>query len=108
MVFLRLKSSLRILEARQRPYILRNHTEFVSEMLKQAKDATRGTDPNVTAEVIARVINDFADPRKALSLLHERIWNQYTPARCLWEALAWNPDPYKGSPTLKEIPTGGE
>lgn len=47
---------------------------------------------------------NLADTQKiAARDLHERIWNHYTPAKCLFEALTRNPDPYKNSPPLGTI-----
>lgn len=91
-----------ILEARQRPYVVKRYADDSIELLLRMGKAAPSSLP------IMKDVLDALTPKKAVHDLHERIWNQYTPAGCLWEALVWNPDPYKGSPPLKDMLKAGE
>ena len=98
-----------ILEARQRPYVVKSYTNSALEILRAALEATKGADSVVSSAAFEQITKSVIEaPKRAIGDLHERIWNHYTPAGCLWEALAWNPDPYKGSPPLKDILKAGE
>lgn len=117
-----------ILETRQRPYFVVRYSEnaFRTYLMLSKNDERiqalysemirRGNVGKEAAAIAAdsskrvdRALQDVSDaPKNAVHDLHEKIWNHYTPAGCFWEALAWNPNPYKGSPPLKDIPKGGE
>ena len=89
-----------ILEARERSYVVNRYYEDAIariEFFSSFKNAAAG-------KLIDEIYKELADaPKRAAHDLHERIWDHYTPAQCLWGALAWNPDPYKGSSPLKDI-----
>jgi hypothetical protein len=82
-----------ILEARQRPYVVNRYTDDSVELVLRFG----------TAALLSIVENAGHAPKRAVRDLHERIQNHYTPARCVWEAMAWNPDPYKESPSLRDM-----
>lgn len=91
-----------ILEARERPYVVNRYRDNALELL-----LSMGKTPSLG--IMGQFVEGLRDaPKNAVHDLHERIWNHYTPAGCLWEALAWNPDPYKGSPPLRVIRKAGE
>ena len=112
-----------ILEARQRPYFVGHYSEnalrtylmsskgderiqaLYTEMIRRGnvgKEAAAIAEDS--SKRVDRALQDVSDaPKNAVHDLHEKIWNHYTPAGCFWDALAWNPDPYKGSPPLKDI-----
>jgi hypothetical protein len=121
-----------ILEARQRPYVVSRYSETASKSLSSALDVwmqefdnvmyvlknPNRKSPNISIAALREsekveeaahkfydeAYRDFIDaPKRAVHDLHENIWNHYSPARCLWEATAWNADPYKGSPSLKDM-----
>jgi len=92
-----------ILEARQKPYVVKRYTDFSRELWLKMKET--GT-PSLFMEPFTKDVLDA--PRTAVHELREKIWNHYTPAECFWEALAWNPDPYKGFPSAKDTFKDGE
>ncbi len=123
-----------ILEARQKPYVVSRYTEDAMALLSMVtgqeqkvsdrslrvlKEATTGGElakqeaalaslEASTKRIAEMTLYVLDAPKKAFHDLHEKIWNHYTPAGCFWEALAWNPNPYKGSPPVKDILKGGE
>lgn len=113
-----------ILEVRQRPYVIKRYIatalsatkadrEEMVEDWQRAQDAkTSGNlremeaaneSLQLSAKSFEKSSRDFLDARKrAVYYLHERISNDYTPAKCLWEVLVWNADPYRDSPLLED------
>ncbi len=84
-----------ILEARQRSYVVKYFTKrYKVTMPNGSKYIVEFPPPEGTGDDEKYI--------SALYYLHQRISINYTPAGCFWEALAWNPDPYKGSPPLKD------
>ena len=101
-----------ILEARQRPYVVNRYSEGALRSMKIASDnymrvTEHGTNsfnnPNTSIAMLreSEKIEDVAfkrfneaiqklsdAPKNATRDLHEEIWNHYSPAKCLWEALA--------------------
>ena len=112
-----------ILEARQKPYVVNRYTDnaitllsmvsknymssqkFYEEMfMRGILEKEAAATAKESQKQFDRALQDLSDaPKNAARDLHQKISNHYTPAKCLWEGLAWNPDPYKGSPPLKDI-----
>ncbi len=96
-----------ILEARQRPVIL----ELTISAYRKLEELSRGqarrawesknSDYSFLAQLHQEARSDLeSKPKRALQLLHERVWRQ-SPAECLWHAITWrasNPVP------LSQIP----
>lgn len=115
-----------ILETRQRPYFVERYTQNAFARFSMwskkymrysalAEEAYRSGNLGKaevgyaiaadSSKLVDRALQDVSDaPKNAVHDLHEKIWNHYTPAGCFWEALAWNPNPYKGSPPVKDVP----
>jgi hypothetical protein len=97
-----------ILEARQKPYVVSRYTEDAGTLLSmQTENYMRSPGLLYSKEIQKQynmAVQNLANaPKTAARDLHERIWNHFTPAKCVRESLAWNPDPYKDSLPLKEI-----
>jgi len=83
-----------ILETRQKPYVLEQIRTTSSEERKLALELIISMEPDAL-EAGTKILESLEGrPERALRSLHERVWRN-TPAKCLWGAVAWDPDPYK-------------